>query len=316
MARIDVRIAALAGGVGAARFLRGLVHVAPPENVTVIGNVGDDVEIYGLHVSPDLDIVMYTLAGIVDEERGWGVRDDTFNCLSMMSEYGLETWFKLGDRDLATHILRTSMLRRGLKLSQITRELCRRLGVGVSLIPVTDDPLRTMILSDRGVLPFQEYFVKLRWEVKVLGVRFEGSERARPAEGVLEAIEEADVVVVCPSNPIVSIGPILAVKGVREALRRTSAGRVAISPIIGGKTVKGPADRMMRDLGLEPSALGVAKLYEDFLDLFVVDNEDRRLRKDIEALGLEVLVTDTLMRGLEDSIRLARETVGALGLRG
>ncbi|RLG80216.1 MAG: 2-phospho-L-lactate transferase [Thermoprotei archaeon] len=306
-----MRVTALAGGVGAARFLRGLVHVVPPENITVIGNVGDDLEVHGLYVSPDLDILMYTLAGIVDEEKGWGVKGDTFNCLSMLSRYGCETWFKLGDLDLATHIYRTLLLRKGFKLSEVTRILCEKLGVRVRIIPVTDSPLRTVILSDKGELQFQEYFVKLKFDVKVTGVRFAGVEEAEPAEGVLEALEEADAVIVCPSNPVVSIGPILAVKGVREALRKTGKPVVAVSPIIGGRAVKGPADRLMRDLGFKPSALGVAELYRDFLKVFVIDLQDARLKPSIEALGIRVEVTGTLMKSLEDSVRLAEETLKA-----
>lgn len=306
-----LRVTALAGGVGAARFLRGLVHVVPPENITVIGNVGDDLEVHGLYVSPDLDILMYTLAGIVDEEKGWGVKGDTFNCLSMLSRYGCETWFKLGDLDLATHIYRTLLLRKGFKLSEVTRILCEKLGVRVRIIPVTDSPLRTVILSDKGELQFQEYFVKLKFDVKVTGVRFAGVEEAEPAEGVLEALEEADAVIVCPSNPVVSIGPILAVKGVREALRKTGKPVVAVSPIIGGRAVKGPADRLMRDLGFKPSALGVAELYRDFLKVFVIDLQDARLKPSIEALGIRVEVTGTLMKSLEDSVRLAEETLKA-----
>jgi len=300
------RIVCLAGGVGAAKFLRGLVEVVEPERITAIVNTGDDVEMHGLHVSPDLDIVMYTLAGIVDEEKGWGVRGDTFYCLEMLGRYGQETWFKLGDRDLATHILRTMWLRQGLRLSEITRRLRERLGVRVEIIPMTDDRVETRVVTDAGDLNFQEYLVKRGARDRVLDVYFRGIEGARPAPGVLERIGEADAIIVCPSNPVVSIGPILSVRGVRDALREAEAEVVAISPIVGGAPIKGPADKLMRGLGIEVSAFGVAKLYEDFLDCMVVDEVDRELESRIEELGIEVAVTDTVMRTLEDKIRLAR----------
>ncbi|HID18847.1 TPA: 2-phospho-L-lactate transferase, partial [Candidatus Bathyarchaeota archaeon] len=275
------------------------------------GSVTADLELYGLHISPDLDIVMYTLADLVCEERGWGVRGDSFNCLSMLSRYGLETWFRLGDMDLATHIYRTHMLRQGLTLSQVTFKLCRRLGLKVKLIPVTDHPLRTFIVSEEGYLSFQEYFVRRRCEPKVLNVVFDGVDEAEAAPGVLEALEGSDIIVICPSNPILSIGPILAVRGVRKALRRSDGRVVAITPLIAGKTVKGPADKMMVELGLEPTALGVAKLYKEFLDVFVLDVRDCSLKPKVESLGVGVAVTDTLMVDLASRIRLARETLKA-----
>lgn len=307
----ELKVTALAGGVGAARFLRGLIEVVPQENVSIIGNVGDDLTIYGLHVSPDLDIVMYTLADLVCRERGWGIEGDTFNCLNMLSRYGLETWFNLGDRDLATHIYRTYMIKSGLTLSQATAELCRRLGLKVKLIPATDDYLRTVILSDEGRLPFQEYFVKRQCKPRVLNVIFEGAEEAKPAPGVFEALEEADVIVLCPSNPILSIGPILAVRGIRDFLRRTLKPIVAVSPIVSGKALKGPADKILSELGLKPSALTIAELYRDFLKVFVIDVRDEDLKFEIERLNIRVVSTDTIMSDLKKQVDLARETLKA-----
>ncbi|MEM2381735.1 MAG: 2-phospho-L-lactate transferase [Candidatus Nezhaarchaeales archaeon] len=305
------RITALAGGVGAAKLLRGLVHVVPPEDLTVIVNTGDDVELHGLHVSPDLDIIMYTLASLIDEVKGWGIANDTFNCLEMLGRLKRETWFKLGDKDLAIHIVRTQLLRSGLKLSQVTAELCRMLGVKARLIPMTDDDVQTMVQTKHGILPFQEYFVKRGAKDEVLGVTFKGIEGAKPAPGVLEAISQADRIVLCPSNPIVSIGPILSIPGVRSRLREAEAYVVGVSPIVGGKTIKGPADRMMAGLGFEASAYGVAKLYSDFLDHLIIDKVDEALKERIEELGIAVTVTNTVMRSLQDSIELARKVLGA-----
>jgi len=306
-----LKITALAGGVGAAKFLRGLIKTVPQEDVTIIGNVGDDLELYGLHICPDLDTVMYSLAGMVCRKRGWGLEDDTFNCLSMLSRYGLETWFKLGDKDLATHVYRTYLLKSGLRLSRVTSELCRRLGLRVKILPVTDNRLRTMIVTEEGTLSFQEYFVKKMCEPKVLEVFFDGADEAEPAPGVLESIMNADVIIICPSNPILSIQPILAVKGVREALQRSDKPVVAITPIIAGKAVKGPTVKIMRELGYAASALTVAEFYRDFLEIFVLDIRDRGLKSVIESLGLKVSLHDTLMRTPEDEIRLAKEVLNA-----
>jgi len=306
-----LKVAALAGGVGAAKFLRGLIEIVPQENVSVIGNVGDDLTLYGLHISPDLDIVMYTLTGLVCREKGWGIEGDSFNCLNMLSRYGFDPWFKLGDMDLATHIYRTYLLKSGLTLSQATLELCKRLGLKVKLIPATDSYLRTIIISNEGRLAFQEYFVKRRCEPKVLDVVFEGADRAEPAPGVLESLEEADVIVLCPSNPILSIGPILAVKAIRRLLRSFQKPIVAVSPIVAGRALKGPADKIMLELGLKPSALTVAELYRDFLKVFVVDVRDGDLKPEVEGLGIRVVLTDTIMSDLSKQTALARETLKA-----
>lgn len=304
-------VVALAGGVGAARLLKGIVQIIPTQDLVIVGNTGDDVELYGLHISPDLDIVMYTLAGVVDEAKGWGVAGDTFNCLQMLAELGFETWFKLGDRDLAIHIVRTKLLKNGITLSQATAELCRMLGVKAKLTPMSNDPVRTKVVSDQLRLNFQEYFVKRGTRDEVTDVLFEGAEKARPAPDILEAIREAERVVVCPSNPVLSISPILSISMIRNELRNTKAYVVGVSPIVGGKAIKGPADRIMASMGLEASAYGVAKFYEDFLDHFVIDNVDENQKERIEALGVKVTVTDTIMKSLEDSIRLAKVVIEA-----
>jgi LPPG:FO 2-phospho-L-lactate transferase len=300
---------ALAGGVGAARFLEGLIHVVPQERITIIGNVGDDKEVYGLHVSPDLDIVAYTLAGLVDADKGWGYSDDTFACQDMLERYGYEAWFNLGDRDLATHIYRTSQLRLGKSLSEVSEEITRHLGLRVRLLPATDDRLETYVITKEGRMHFQEYMVRLQTKPRVYGVRFLGARSAKPAKHVMESIAEAKGIIVSPSNPIVSIGAILAVPRIRGALQRTNAKVVAISPIVGGKTMKGPADKLMKALGVAPSALGVARLYRDFLDTLIIDRVDRDLASDIQNLGIKAVVTNTLMKTISDKVRLAKVAV-------
>lgn len=309
------RIVALAGGVGAARFLAGLVRVIAPERLLVIGNTADDAEIHGLHISPDLDTVTYTLAGLADPARGWGLEGESFRCLQALGRLGAETWFQLGDCDLATHLYRTERLRQGATLSQVTREIATALGVRACVLPMSDQPVRTRVATRRGDLDFQTYFVRRRTRDAVLGVRLEGAEEARPAPGVLEAVRAARAVVVCPSNPIISIGPILAVPGMREALRDTRAPVAAISPIVGGRALKGPAARMMRSLGLRASALQVAELYQDFLDVFVLDRADQALAAQVEALGMRAVVTNTIMTGPEEKRALARVVAEALGFK-
>jgi LPPG:FO 2-phospho-L-lactate transferase len=304
-------IVALAGGVGAAKLLRGLVQLVPPQNLVIVGNTGDDMELHGLHISPDLDIIMYTLAEIVDETMGWGVSGDTFHCLEMLGKLGFETWFKLGDRDLAIQIARTKMLKNGMTLSQATAELCRMLGVKANLIPMSNDPVRTKVLSGQLRLEFQEYFVKRGTEDDVVDVLFEGAEKAEPAPSVIQAIEEAERVVVCPSNPVLSISPILSISAIRNTLRNTGAYIIGVSPIVGGKAIKGPADRVMVSMGLEASAYGVAKFYEDFLDHIVIDAADEHDESRIEGLGVKVTVADTMMRSPSDSIRLSRVVLEA-----
>ncbi len=303
-------ITALAGGVGAARFLTGLAKIVSQEDLSIIVNTGDDLEWFGLHVSPDIDIVTYTLAGIVDESKGWGIKGDTFQCLEALRRISGEAWFAVGDRDLATHVFRTSLLKKGMKLSAVTAEISHRLGLKMAVLPMTDDKFETRIVTENGSIHFQEFFVKRGARDEVRGVEFCGAEKAKPAAGVLKSIRDVELVVVCPSNPVVSIGTILAVKGVRDALKQTSARVVAISPIIAGKPIKGPADKLLRGLGLEVSAYSVAKLYSDFLDVFVLDTADAADKSRIEKLGLEVKVTNTVMKSLEDKVELAKTVLG------
>ncbi|MCW4024391.1 MAG: 2-phospho-L-lactate transferase [Candidatus Bathyarchaeota archaeon] len=302
-------ITALAGGVGAARFLTGLTKIINPKDLTVIVNTGDDKEFFGLHVSPDVDIVTYTLAGIADEQKGWGIKGDTFETLAMLKRYGQDTWFNLGDRDLATNILRTKMLKNGLTLTQATEKIHTSLGVQTKILPMTNDWVETRIKTDSGTIHFQDYMVKNGAKQEVLGVEFAGSKTAKPASGVLEAIEESDLVIICPSNPIVSIGTILGLTGVRDAVKQTKAKKIAISPIVAGAPIKGPADKLLRGLGFEVSALGVAELYRDFLDVFVIDSLDAKEKSRIELLGVTVKVTNTLMKSLDDKIALAKATL-------
>lgn len=304
-------IVALAGGVGAARLLRGLVQIIPAEALVIIGNTADDLELHGLHVSPDLDIVMYTLAGIVDEAKGWGVAGDTFNFLDMLGRLGFETWFKLGDRDLAIHVIRTRLLRKGMTLSQATAELCRMLGMMFRLVPMTNDRVRTRVVSGQLNLKFQEYFVKRGTQDEVTDILFDGAEEAKATPGILEAIKKAERVVICPSNPVLSIAPILSIPMVRDQLRNTKAHVIGVSPIVGGKAIKGPADRIMASMKLDASAYGVAKFYQDFLDHLIIDEADKHQKQLIEQLDVKVTVTDTIMRNIEDSIRLAEVVMKA-----
>lgn len=302
-------ITALAGGVGAARFLQGLVRVVPQSEVTVVVNTGDDIDLYGLHISPDLDIVMYTLAGIVDEEKGWGIRGDTFHCLETLQRYGHETWFKLGDKDLATHLYRTQLLKKGLTLTEATSKLCQALGLSVKILPMTNDRFATKVVTDHGIMHFEEYLVKRGAQDKVLNVVFDGVDEAKPAGEVIHSLLNSDMVIVCPSNPIVSIGTILSLKNVRNTLKETNAKVIAISPIVGGRPIKGPADKLLQGLGMEVSAYSVASLYRDFLDTFVIDRVDSAEKKRIETLGFHVKETNTIMKTLEDKVQLAKATL-------
>lgn len=304
-------IVTLAGGVGAARFLEGLVQVVPPEEITAIVNTGDDIVLHGLHISPDLDIVTYTLAGIIEESQGWGVRGDTTNTLEMLKRLGADTWFLLGDRDLATHIRRTELLRSGATLAEVADQIRQALGVGVRILPMTNDPVATYIVVPDGAIHFQNYLVQRRAQDDVLDVEFRGVDAAAPAPGVLEAIRSAEVVLIAPSNPVVSVGTILAVPGVRAALRETHAPVVAVSPIVGGAPIKGPAAPLMRSQGLEVSARGVAMCYQDLVDVLVIDDVDAALVNDIRALGIDVIVTDTIMRGPAEKRALAEVSLRA-----
>jgi len=301
-----LKVTALAGGVGASKLLLGLYEVMDPRDLTIIVNTGDDIVLHGLKISPDLDIVTYTLAGIVDSAKGWGFRGETFNALKRLALYGRANWFNLGDRDLATHIHRTAMLAEGKTLSRAADSIRIALGVKSRILPMSDDSVPTIIDSNEGPLHFQEYLVKRRAEPIVQGIRFAGVESARPAPGVLEAIATADRIIICPSNPLISIGPILAVPHVREQLRTHKQKVFAICPIVGGKSLKGPSDKMLAQLGHEPTALGAAKLYADFTDTFIIDPADKSQSAAISALGLKVTILPTVMKTRAQKRNLAR----------
>lgn len=307
-----MRITALAGGTGAAKLLRGLGRVIDLRDLTVIVNTGDDAEIWGLHVSPDLDTVCYTLGGVIDERKGWGLTDETFHALDQIARFGEPVWFNLGDRDLATHLHRTRLLREGRTLTQITRGIAQALGVTATVLPMSDQPVRTRILGPDGWLAFQEYFVREKAQVEVRGVNYAGAPVARPAPGVLDALRTADVVLVCPSNPITSIGPILAVPGLVEALRATDATVAAVSPIVGGDAVSGPAGRLMAAAGLPVSATGVARAYGGWLDVLVFDEQDRALAPEIRDAGALPVAAPTMMSSREAEAALARHVLAAL----
>jgi LPPG:FO 2-phospho-L-lactate transferase len=305
-----MKVCALAGGVGGAKLAAGLQEALPPGDLTVVVNTADDFDLWGLRICPDLDTVMYTLAGISNPETGWGLAGESFEALNMLARYGEDTWFMLGDRDLATHVLRTARLHAGQTLTTITGSLSGSLGVRSVILPMSDDMVSTVLKTPVGLLEFQEYFVRRGQKDEVLGVELRGIEDARPTEAVLGAVAAADAVVFCPSNPVVSVGPILALPGMRDALAASSATKVAVSPIVGGRALKGPADRMLASLGHEVSAAGVAAMYEGLVDAMVVDRVDEGGRAGIESLGMRVLVTDSVMRDAADRTRLAREVVG------
>jgi len=303
-----VKVAVLSGGVGGARFVRGLVDVVDPADVTVVGNVGDDVEVLGLHVSPDLDSVLYALGSVADEERGWGRAEETWNALETVVQLGGEAWFRLGDRDLGLHLVRTQALRSGEPLSAVTRRLTRAFGLEMTLLPATDAPLRTWLETPAGTFPFQQWFVARGHRDEVDAVRYEGAAAADPAPGVLDALDSADAIVLAPSNPYVSIGPILAVRAVRDALAARRVPAVAVSPLIGGRAVKGPADRMLARLAGGTTPLHVARCYEGLIDALVVDRADAEA---LDGLEVEPIVTETLMRNDDARRRLAEAALGA-----
>ncbi len=307
-----MKVTALAGGVGASKLLLGLASVMPPEDITIIANTGDDIELFGLRICPDIDTVTYTLAGVNNEETGWGLKGDTFECLGWLARYGEASWFNLGDRDLATHIFRTNALHSGQSLSEVTDHLRQSLGVHSTILPMTDAYTPTRVITEEGEMHFQEYFVRRRCEPRVREIRFDNIASAKPAVGVLASILEADAVIICPSNPFISIGPILGVPGVRDALSQTRAPVVAITPIIGGKALKGPAADMLRDLGHEVSASGVARMYDDLLDVFILDETDAGAAAEIQAVGIRVSITDTVMNTFDDKQRLARRVLETL----
>ena len=312
-----MRVVVLAGGVGAARFLRGLVEVVAPEDVTAIVNTGDDTVFHGLHVSPDLDTVTYTLAGAINPETGWGLVGESWSAMDALRRYesaGALTWFNLGDRDLATHLFRTDRLRHGDTLSTVTDAIRRAWDVGVRLLPMTDDPVSTRVRTADGVLGFQQYFVGRHHDIAVSEIILDGIESARPGADVIGAIESADAIVIAPSNPLVSIGPVLAVAGIRDALIARRSAVCAVSPIIGGAALKGPADRMLVELGHESSAVGVARLYAPFCSSLVIDTVDAALATAVDALGVRAVVTDTIMARPGVGASLAKACLAACGL--
>jgi LPPG:FO 2-phospho-L-lactate transferase len=304
-----MKVCALAGGVGGAKLASGLQDVLAPGDLSVVVNTADDFDLWGLHICPDLDTVVYTLAGISNPDTGWGIADESFETLNMLESYGEETWFKLGDRDLATHILRTSRMHSGETITEVTVGLSVALGVESAVLPMSDDPVSTVLDTTEGRLDFQEYFVRRGQRDEVLGIELRGIQDAGPTERVLAALSDADAIVLCPSNPVVSVGPILALPGITEALASASAPKVAVSPIVGGRALKGPADRMLASLGHEVSATGVARMYAGLVDGMVVDRTDEGERAGIEALGMRVLTTGSVMRDTEDRARLAAETL-------
>jgi LPPG:FO 2-phospho-L-lactate transferase len=320
-----VNIVALAGGVGGSRFARGLRAAAPDADLTVIVNTGDDVTLHGLRISPDVDTVLYAFSGLVDEKRGWGPRGDTFQCMTALERLGGETWFRLGDVDLATHLRRTELLVAGWTPCQVTMELATRVGIfktneALRILPMTDAPVETWVqLADtREWVHFQEYFVHQRTDVSISGVEVRGIAQAEPAPGVLEAVKNADLVVFCPSNPFVSIGPILQVPGIREAMvaaRRRGAAIAGVSPLIGGATVKGPAARMLVELGYAPTVAGVLAVYRGLLDVFLIDPVDAQYADEIVAQGARPLIADALMRGRRGEARLARALLSGVRQR-
>jgi LPPG:FO 2-phospho-L-lactate transferase len=314
-------VTVIAGGVGAARFLRGLLQVVDPADVTAIVNTGDDIELHGLAISPDLDTVTYTLADAINAETGWGLTGESWNAMDALARYGpvrptessaANTWFNLGDRDLATHLYRTHRRREGATLSTVTAEITAAWGLGLRVLPMSDDRVETRVHTDHGEMGFQEYFVGHHHNIAVRGVHFAGIDEARPAPGVLEAIANSDVVVIAPSNPIVSIGPVVALPGVLEALHARRARTVAVSPIVAGAALKGPADRMLDELGHEPSVRGVAQLYWPLISTIVIDEADREHCERIEGLGIVPVVTDTIMSRPGVAAELARITIASV----
>ena len=305
-----VEVLALAGGVGGAKLALGFARILPPDKLAIVVNTGDDESFYGLHVSPDLDTVMYTLAGLANPDTGWGLAGDTFNALDMLGRYGVDTWFSLGDRDLATHIHRTHLLQQGATLSEVTAELCSRLGVDHCVAPMSDQPVRTFLTTPSGELAMQDYFVRQRCEPRVTGVKYEGSESAMPSPVLRSAMEEAKLLVLCPSNPYLSVGPILSIPGVRVGLESFAGLRVAVSPIVGGSALRGPAAKMMGELGDDVSCAAVARQYKGITDAFLIDHQDSGLASDIEEMGINAVPADIIMETEADKVALAERIMG------
>jgi len=305
-------ILALTGGTGGAKLIEGLAAELDADELTIVCNTADDTLVHGLYVSPDLDTITYTLAGLIDPDQGWGVRNDTFAVLQQLGHLGVETWFKLGDRDLALHIRRTQLINEGLKLSEVTDQLCRALGIKPKILPMSDEKIQTRVNTPQGEISFQEFFVKEHWTREVTGIHFAGIEQSQPAPGVLEAMRRAEGVIVCPSNPITSIGPILAVPGIRSALAALEVPVVGVSPLIGATAISGPAHKLMIACGYDPSSLGVARHYGDILDRLFIAAEDQNLASSIQDLSIGPVCTDIRMMTANDKRRLAAEVLAAL----
>ncbi len=300
-------ITVLAGGVGGAKFLKGLTHLVDGKELTIIVNTGDDIDIYGLRVSPDIDTITYRLSDLVDKKKGWGIENDTHTCLDMLEKLGYETWFRLGDKDFAVQIFKNELRQHGLTLSEITEKVCKKLGLkDLSIKPMTDEKVETWIKTEKETVHFQQYYIKYSMKPEVKGIIFKGNTEAKPAPGVVNAILNSSIIIISPSNPIISIGPILEIREIKEALIKTKAKVIAISPLVGGKPLKGPADKLMKGLGMEVSSTQIAKIYRDFLDIMVIDNTDKEEAKRIENLGIKTLVTDTIMDNDNKSIKLSR----------
>ena len=301
------KVLALAGGVGGAKLALGLRDILDEESLAIVVNTGDDEEFFGLHVSPDLDTVMYTLGGIANPDTGWGISGETFRSLNRLRQYGADTWFNLGDLDMATHIRRTQLLGQGNTLSEVTNSLCSSLGITHSIFPMTDDTLKTVVITEISEMSFQEYFVKNRCDPRVVSLRFDSPSECSPSPGFVTALNESDLLVFCPSNPFLSVDPILAVTGVRKKIENFRGARIAVSPIVGGEAIKGPAGKILRELGHEVSCVGVAKRYIDLCDVFIIDNVDADLASTIEKLGMRVVVTNTIMNNDQEKRTLAQE---------
>jgi len=305
-------IVVLTGGTGGAKLIEGLAAEVDPAELTIICNTGDDCVLHGLYISPDIDTIMYTLTGLIDDARGWGIKGDTFTTLEQLGRLGADTWFKLGDRDLATHMWRTGLLSERVRLSQVTAHICRTLGIKTAILPMSDERVETRLRTADREISFQEYFVKERWQPMVRKVYYAGAVKSKPAPGVLNALGSASAIIICPSNPVTSIGPILAVPGIRNALKKTSATVVGVSPIIGASAISGPAHKLMKATGWEASALAVARAYADFLDVFVFANEDKSLKAEIEELNVRAVATEIRMENLAGKRRLAREVLALI----
>ncbi|MFX0069886.1 MAG: 2-phospho-L-lactate transferase [Candidatus Hermodarchaeota archaeon] len=296
----------LAGGVGAAKFIEGLAQIIDPKQMKIIVNTGDDINLYGLNISPDLDIITYTLANVVDKQKGWGFRDETFNCLSILKKYYDFRWFNAGDRDLATHIYRTDLVKQGFTKAEVTNKICRNLGVEAHVIPMCNENVQTYIKTPIGSMHFEEYYIKHKCEPEIISVEFKGIENAKPVDGVIDFIRNAKRIIICPSNPIVSIGTILKVPSIKDILIEERSKVFAISPIVQGSTIKGPADKLLNSLGYDVSSLGVANYYREFLEYFIIDIKDQELKPMIENLGIKTYCFDTIMTNINKKKELAR----------